>query len=310
MNVLECERRTIPRDPDREAWLRQRAPFVGASEVAALFGEHPFLELGDLAGSKIDNRQQEQNAAMLRGIMLEDAVAKWWALEHGHELTEPTDLYVANECVIATLDREIHGERAALEVKTTAKMLSAPERYWYWQTQAQMACTGYERIELAVLDGTMSLSSYTIHANLEDQAELLKRAERFLTDVDAGIMPAGAIVSRDGIRRLYPDPTKETVELVPVVDAYGRTADPRLVLRDLKLAKARCKQAEHEVAKLEGILRTQLRDAATGTLDGRTVVTLRVEHYRELDVKRIREELPQLAEKYSRAATRRRMLLK
>lgn len=307
---MTIERTRITRAPDREGWLAQRAPFIGASETAALFGEHPYLELGDLAAEKIDGRSRPQTDAMLRGIMLEEAVASWWGQEHGHELAEATDLYVANGVVCATLDREIHGERAALEVKTTALRVSEPVRYWYWQAQAQLACTGYDRIELAVLDGSMALSSYTVHPDASAIEALLSRAARFVDYVNRGQIPPGAGVSREGIRRLYPDPTDETVELEATVDEHGRVIDPRRLVRELKVAKARLKREEHAVGKLEAILRTQLRNAERGTIDGVLAVTLKVEHRRELDVKRIREELPDIAAKYDAARTLRRMLLK
>lgn len=307
---MTIHRTTIPRNPDREGWLAQRAPYVGASEIAALFDEHPYLELGDLAAEKIDGGTREQTPAMYRGIVLEAAVADWWAAEHELEIEEVGELYVAGGSVMATLDRRILGHEAALEVKTTAKRLSEPERYWWWQAQAQLACTGYERIELAVLDGSMLLTSYTILPDLDAQHDLLDRAARFLEHVAEGRIPPGAAVSKDGIRRLYPDPTEESIELVAVVNANGRTLDPRIVLRSLKTAKARLKREEHEVAKLEGILRTQLRNAERGTIDGKLAVTLKVEHYRDLDVKRLREELPEIAAKFDAARTRRRMLLK
>lgn len=307
---MTIERTRITREPTREGWLAQRAPYVGASETAALFGEHPYLELGDLAAEKIDGRTRTQTAAMVRGIMLEEAVASWWAQERGHELSEATDLYVANGVVCATLDREIHGERAALEVKTTAAYVSEPMRYWYWQAQAQLACTGYERIELAVLDGSMLLNSYTVLPDASAIEALLARAERFLFYVERGEIPPGAGVSKQGIRELYPDPTDEAVELLPTVNSRGQVIDPRVLVRDLKVAKAKLKREEHAVAKLESILRTQLRNAQRGTIDGRVAVTLGVEHRRELDVGRIREELPDIAAKYEAARTRRTLRIK
>ena len=46
-------RRTIPRPADRSEWLRRRLGFFNASDAAALFGEHEFASLGDIAVRKI-----------------------------------------------------------------------------------------------------------------------------------------------------------------------------------------------------------------------------------------------------------------
>jgi hypothetical protein len=64
--------------------------------VAALLGEHPFLDAADLAVAKLAREPGGQgNAAMRRGQHLEDAVARWWAAERGVTLIEPEELYLS-----------------------------------------------------------------------------------------------------------------------------------------------------------------------------------------------------------------------
>ena len=59
-----------------ESWWEQRAPFIGASTAGVLFGEHPFLTLGQLARERRTGARQPDNAAMMRGRFLEDGVAR------------------------------------------------------------------------------------------------------------------------------------------------------------------------------------------------------------------------------------------
>ena len=80
------------------------------------------------------------NAATRRGQYLEGAIAEWWSDEHGIALYEPDVMYVRGP-ILATLDRRIVGnDTDAVEIKTTAKHVAGPERYWWWQMQAQMYC--------------------------------------------------------------------------------------------------------------------------------------------------------------------------
>ena len=127
---------TINRPPDRDEWLTARRPYFNASAAAALFHEHPFLTLAEVVRAKLEpNLLGVENAAMRRGRHLEQAIAGWWSEEHGIALYEPEVMYVAGP-LLATLDRRIVGnDTEAVEIKTTAKHVSGPERYWWWQVQ-------------------------------------------------------------------------------------------------------------------------------------------------------------------------------
>jgi predicted phage-related endonuclease len=95
-------RTTIPKPDDRAEWLAARRPYVGASEIAALFDEHPFLTVAELATRKLVDEPDGENQAMARGRFLEDAVARWWAEDRGVTLTEPVELFVYGDAVCST----------------------------------------------------------------------------------------------------------------------------------------------------------------------------------------------------------------
>ena len=98
---------------------------------------------------------------------LEPAIANWWSDDHGLAVVEPDVLYVRGS-IMATLDRRIVGnDTDAVEVKSTAKYVSRPERYWWWQCQAQCYAADLERVHLAVLDASMSLSNYVVERDDE-----------------------------------------------------------------------------------------------------------------------------------------------
>jgi putative phage-type endonuclease len=301
-------RASIPRAPVREDWLAQRAPFVGASESAALFGEHPFLSIGDLWAAKVEHVAQPETRAMARGNRLEAVVAQWYADEIGVELVEPAVLYVAIPegdelgVLCATLDREIVGTYSALEVKTSAAYVHGPERYWYWQAQAQMLCAELASVHFAVLDATLDLQTFTVEPDYAAQAELLERARVFLGFVRAREMPPDAYLSRGAIQRLYPDPKPEAKEL----DGERVTG----MLRRLAYARKQEKAYHGDAEALSAQILFELGDVQDGTIDGKLVVHAPVVHASDIDTKRLRAELPEIAKEYTKARTYRKVLLK
>src|SRR5690349_5812461 len=90
-------RRTIPKPSDRAAWLDARAPFIGASEVSALLGRHPFVRASRLALEKNNGASRPETPAMRRGRYLEAAVANMWSDDHGLALVEPDVLYLYDD---------------------------------------------------------------------------------------------------------------------------------------------------------------------------------------------------------------------
>jgi putative phage-type endonuclease len=305
---LDVRRAELARPPMRDEWLAARAPFVGASEAAALFGEHPWISLGDLWAMKTERREQAENRAMIRGRVLEEAVARWYAEEYGVELVEPDVLYVvgyASEtlgAICATLDRQIVGIRTALEVKTSASYVHEVERYWYWQAQAQALAADLDRVRFAVLDASLDLQSFTVEPNERDQAELLTRAHDFLGYVRAKERPPDSWISRAMVERLYPDPKPIAVELDP--------ARVRSMIGRLATARKRIREYEADAAALCAMLLYELGDATDGTIDGELVVTARVVHQSDIDTKRLRAERPEIASEYAKPRTYRKVLLK
>jgi hypothetical protein len=53
----------------------------------------------------------------------------------------------------------------AVEIKTTTRRVSEPERYGWWQCQAQCLAAGLHRVHLAVLDRSMDLATFVVEAD-------------------------------------------------------------------------------------------------------------------------------------------------
>jgi putative phage-type endonuclease len=273
--------------PAAEAdWLELRRPFFNASAAAALFHEHPFLTLADVVRSKLDPSSVIlENAAMRRGRHLEAAVADWWADDHGVAIYEPDVLYSAWP-LMATLDRRIVGnDTDAVEIKTTAKHINAPERYWWWQCQAQMHCAELERVHLAVLDASMNLATYVVERDDDAIGRLVDAALDVMNPVVRyGEWPAC----------VAHDPPPRHADRIVELDADGvAELEAWLVVRaqiaDLEAVEEAHKRRLTEV----------LGDAQAATVDGRQVLTYRSHTRSSIDLTRLRVEHAELAAELS-----------
>jgi predicted phage-related endonuclease len=294
-------RRRIPRPAQRSDWLAARLDYFNASDAAALFGEHEFTTLGDIATRKLTRDAMEQSTpATRRGTHLEAAVASWWEDEHRLVTYEPADLYVCDD-IMATLDRRITGvDGEAVEIKTTARRILDPLPAWLWQVQAQLLATGFERVHLVVLDSTMDLQTFVVEGDGDAQEELAERAAKFMAAVRRGEVPAGTELTYAHRSLLTPTDDGSTVAL----DDHGAALVERLgAARRLRQA------AEDEEERTKAALAGLLGVAATASIDGRPVLTWKAQTRTTVDVTRLRRELPAVATEYQQNSTFRQMRL-
>lgn len=279
----EFRRATMHKAGTTDEWWQQRAPFIGASASAALFDQHPFLTLGALAREKREGVKQSDNAAMMRGRFLEDGVARWWAHVNEVEVREVDELYTCNEVLVATLDRVVVGEPIIVEVKTTSVRVHEVERYWWWQAQAQLACTGFDRIEFAVLDGTLRLQSFTVLPEPTAMANIVEAAGMFLAAVKD---PAND----------FDDVTFNAPESIELTEPAAREA-----LRWWRNFQRQRDELDAEIGKLKGIIDRALGPCGAGTINGHEVVRRMHRTVRNMiDPQRLRADHPDIAREYTK----------
>lgn len=282
------ERTTIAKPADRAEWLAVRRPFFNASSASVLFDRHPFQSPGDLAAEKLSGAEQAETSAMRRGRHLEHAVAAWWEDEHGVRLVQPDVLYVCGP-LMATLDRHPVGVVRPVEIKTTNHYAPEPEGYWLDQCQAQMLCCGGDVATLVWIDSSMELREVDVEADVEFQAELLARAEKFMAAIEFGMVPDWVRMSAANVQAVHPTGAGE-VELDEVDVAF---VQQYVALREEK------KSIEAEMAEIKDRIASVLADREVATFDGRPVVTWKAQKAsRTFDHKRFVEEHPDLAEPY------------
>jgi predicted phage-related endonuclease len=294
---LTITRSTVPKPADREAWLAARAPYFNASSASILWDRHPYQSPGDYATTKLTGREQSENRAMIRGRRLEDVIAQWWADENRARVVEPEVLYVADDVMMATVDRIVVDVRGGslipvgtpVEIKTTSHRAREPEPYWLDQCQAIMLTIGAPQLVLVWFDADMDVQDRIIEADYDLWADMLERARRFMAAVEFGIVPDWITLSAANIADRYPSPAG-AVELTD--DQLG-AVHVYLDARTGRLAAEKAEDAAKDaVARLFG-------ERDTLTYAGDPVLTWKAASAStRFDVSRFREDHPELAALY------------
>lgn len=159
----------------REDWLEQRRHTIGGSDAAGIIGlskwSSPVSVWADKTGRLPDKPDTE---AMRLGRDLEGYVARRWMEATGKKVRR-LNAMLYNELypfAHADIDREVIGERAGLECKTTSTLdvkqfqgVEFPVKY-YVQCVHYLAVTGYDRWYLSVLVFGRGLFNFVLEGYL------------------------------------------------------------------------------------------------------------------------------------------------
>lgn len=169
-----------------EEWRALRKGYIGGSDAAAVVGMSRFTSPWSLWAEKTGAVADfEGNLATETGTYLEAFVAGKFETETGKRVRRCNFSLVNDKYpwAIANIDREVIGEDAGLEIKTTSELNMRrfkageyPEQY-YAQCVHYMAVTGKARWYLAVLIGNREFRTFTIERD-EDEINALMDAEK------------------------------------------------------------------------------------------------------------------------------------
>lgn len=210
---------------DYEQWKELRSHYIGGSDAASVVGLNNFKSAYALWADKTKKVPEfEGNLATAVGSFLEEFVAKLFSLETGKKVRRNNRSMVNDKFpwAIANIDREIVGEDAGLEIKTTSEMNlkkfkngEYPANY-YCQCMHYMAVTEKKKWYLAVLIGNREFKCFEIKRDEEEISALMKAEKDFWDCVKNNNPPApdGASSTSETINILYPESNNETVDLM------------------------------------------------------------------------------------------------
>lgn len=255
------------------AQLELRKGRIGASEVAALFGESPWCTYWELwmrkAGRMPPERDRHENDAVFWGTVLEPAVARGVELTTGWRLTVRAE-NVAHKRMGrfgCYLDREIDvdlgtakswqpfmASKGALEIKCVDRHVykgwinGEPPKHYLLQLQAQLACTGYAWGAIAVLVGGNDLKVFTYERHAATIARIEAEVAEFWHSVDTGEEPdIDFATDCDAILELYSSATPGKVLRMDDPDLAGTIAHYTQAAKAERAAAAEKKRHKAEL---------------------------------------------------------------
>ena len=221
------------KEMSRDEWLEARKQGIGASEAAAAIGISPYqsqLELwmiktGRLAQTEEDPFQSA-HAPMYWGNILEPIIAEHYTKLTGRKTRRVNAILQHPDkdlsWMLANLDYSVVGDGTVqiLECKTAgeygAKLWKdGVPHYYQCQVQHQLAVTGKQTAEVAVLLCGQEFRVYRIERDDEFIAQLIRLEREFWSYVESNTPPPadGSDSADQALRALYPRDTGETINL-------------------------------------------------------------------------------------------------
>lgn len=290
-----------------EEWRELRSRYIGGSDAAAVVGLNPYASPYSLWSEKTGKVTGfGGNLATEVGTYLEEFVAQKFAAETGKKVRKCKQSFLNSKYpfAIANIDREIVGEDAGLEIKTTDSLNlkkfnggEYPANY-YCQCVHYLAVTGKQRWYLAVLIGNKEFKWFTIERDQAEIDALMSSEADFWEYVKTDTPPPldGSKSTTDTLKTIYADSWEG------VVDLYGYRAD---LAQYLALNK-KIKDLESERDEAANRVKAFIGHAWGGECDGYKVVWKSQKGKPIFDKIRFAEDHPDidLSEYYNESFTR------
>ncbi len=278
----------------REEWLAIRRGYLGGSDAGAVIGMSPYGSAFSVWAEKTGKAPGFGGSVSTRvGSWLEDLVARLFEEETGKKVQRLNFTLVnpAYPWACANIDREVLGEDAFLEIKTTANLGAVrqfrsgeyPER-WYGQLTHYLAVTGCAKAYLAVLEGTRELRVFELERD-EGEIRALMAAERdFWHDyVLTGKMPPadGHSATTEAVRQMFRAEDGSEADLSGMEALFLRRRELGDRIRDMK-------------AEMDGIdnrVKVRMGDSVTGSCEG-WKVSWKMRNTGALDRERLKADYP------------------
>lgn len=200
----------------REQWLEYRRSGIGGSDASTIVGLNPYSSPYYLFCDKMGALpEKEDNEAMRQGRDLEQYVANRWMERTGKRVKRNNTMWRSTvwPWMLADIDREVVGENAGLECKTTSVYNKhdfaggeIPLTY-YVQCQHYMAVMGFDRMYLAVLVLNRGFYDFVIERDEEEISSLAAAEGEFWDRLQREEPPEldGSDATMTALKQLYPE---------------------------------------------------------------------------------------------------------
>lgn len=296
---------------DKAEWLRYRKQGITGTDAGAITGMNPYVSAVQVYQDKISEEIEDfDNESMRQGRDLEEYVAQRFTEETGLKVRRANAIYQNEEhpVMLADFDRLIVGQKAGLECKTVSPYSSdkwkdgAIPLHYQMQVQHYLAVSGFDCWYIVALILGKELIIRKIERDEELIRYLITIEERFWKEhVIPRIIPEpdGSSKCSELIAKMYfKSDAQKAIELFDFSDMLNRRAE---------LAELISKM-EKEKDSIDQKIKLEMQDAAYARTDNYKISWLSSETTR-LDTKRLKEEQPEMYDKYCKTTSSRRFMV-
>lgn len=224
MIMLNDSQITKVKTANHEEWLELRSHYIGGSDAAAVVGLNSYASPYSLWAEKTGKVPGfAGNLATEVGTWLEEFIAQKFAEVTGKKVRKCNQSFLNSDYpfAIANIDREIVGEDAGLEIKSTDSLNlkkfkngEYPANY-YVQCVHYLAITGKKRWYLAVLIGNREFKWFTIERDEAEIAALMTAEAAFWELVKTDTPPAvdGTAATTETLKTIYSESDDSVCDL-------------------------------------------------------------------------------------------------
>lgn len=296
----------------RDEWLKLRQKGIGGSDAAAACGLNPWKSKAQLFFEKTGqvNGDLKDNEILRQGRDLEDYVAKRFCEATGKKVRRNNFMMVDEKYpfLLADIDREVVGENAILECKTTSPFAknkwddgAIPINYEL-QCHHYMMVTGAEKCYIACLIFSTDFIIREIPRD-EEVIEMLKAQEIDFWEnyVQKGEIPApdGSKQYDDALKKRFKGGLEDKVDIKIGHDTFKYYLERKSLIKSL----------EKQNKEVEQTIKLQLENNDYGENEFLTV-SYKPYTSNRFDSKRFKKEEPDLYKKYIKQSQGRRFNLK
>lgn len=296
---------------DKESWLRYRKQGIGGSDAGAVCGLNPYRTAIQVYYDKTSDTIEEfDNEAMRQGRELEEYVARRFCEASGKKVRRANAMFYdeKNSFMLADVDRMIVGENAGLECKTASPYMADHWRddniplSYLIQCYHYMSVCNADAWYIAVVIYGKAFKYYRIERD-DEAIELIIRIEKdfWYNHIIPKVLPDpdGSKTADIAIAEHFKASQNITIPLSGFNDRLQRRQELIKVIDHM----------EREKRQIDQELKLYLGDAEVAEND-QYRVSWRSISRNSLDEKRLKEEQPQIYEKYRKVTTSRRFSVK
>ncbi|WP_080875579.1 YqaJ viral recombinase family protein [Oceanobacillus timonensis] len=296
-----------------QEWLQERTKGIGGSDSSVILGFNPWKSPFELYMDKTGGRVEEiDNEAIYWGNALEDKVAQRFMELTGKKVRRRNQMFKHPEYdfMMANIDRDVIGEKALLECKTTNAFNAEawegeqiPPAY-ICQLQHYMAVLDYEKAYIAVLIGGQKFVWKEVDRDDDFIEMMIEQEKQFWEEHVLKEIPPeidGSESASELLNKMYPEDNGETIML--------KSDNAEMLIEAIESIKAEVKDKQQLQKEYENKLKLMMGDAQLGVTP-RYEIKLKSFSQNRLDSKTLKKDLPKIAEKYTNQTTGRRLTIK